>query len=339
MKRSVALIGLACCATLADSDGGDANPATALAGPFRLLATGELGEGRVAPWVLRDTLGGARDLAVLDVDGDPTTPQVHGYVARRAEGDDELDSPTRELGRAYAEDGRSFGRDFETVLTASEPWEGGVLEAPCPVRVPERNETSLYYAAAEGVGLARSVDEGPFIRTGQGPVLGVSTSGWDEGLVPRSPSVVRDDDGRYFMFFEADGVLGEARSRDGEHWERESSPALALALGSETTSLGGPSAVFSRSATGRKVLWLYFVSSGADGARRVHAAARVGEGPFVRSEIPMLAPEAVDELSEPSIVRFDGFTLLYATALDKGSLSSVGAVAPATVLLSAPSRP
>jgi len=340
LTRAIVFVGLCGCATLADAGGGDANLPNALAGPFRPFVAGEVGNGRVAPWVLRDTRTRPRDLHVLDEDGDPRTLGVEAFAAR--EPDDGATEPTgvtRELVRIRARDGRSFEREAEVVLAAAAGWEGGRLAMPCAVRNDASGETSLYYAAGGGIGLARGPAGGPLVRVGEGPVLEPPTSGWDAGVTPQSPSVVRVEDGSFRMFFEADGALGEATSDDGVVWQRLPRPALAPSPSTGGVRLAAPFAVRARSALGRDLLWLYHAVVRADGARAIEVAAREGDGPLVRAVSPVLAPIGVDGLDEPAVVRFEGVTLIYATASDEGAPAVLGGLAPATFALTPPEPP
>jgi len=94
------------------------------------------------------------------------------------------DDPTRAILRYEALDGRSFDRSAEVVLTPADAWEGGVMGAPSVLSVG--GEVFLYYAAAGGIGLARSQDGHAFTRV-PGPVLGPAMGGWEGSAVPASP--------------------------------------------------------------------------------------------------------------------------------------------------------
>jgi hypothetical protein len=136
---------LPACATLPEPTGGDEGLPNAGAGPFRLLVSGEVGNQRVAPNVLNDSRGYARDIAVIDLDGKPDTYDVAGFVAAAVKQngkDPTRDTPTSTIVRYGAVDGRSFDRSATVVLTADADWEGGVMGAPAVVRVGD--ELRLY---------------------------------------------------------------------------------------------------------------------------------------------------------------------------------------------------
>jgi hypothetical protein len=313
------------CGTLADAGGGDREVPNALAGPFRELTAAEVGAGRVAPEVLRDKVTGARDAAVLDLDGDPATLEVVAFSLGAFPG-----GATAIL-RHRAQDGRSFEREGEVVLGSDAARDGGLLESPSPLRAGD--EVRLYHATSHGLDLAVSRGGAPFERFVGGPMLTTSTTGWDAGLRPTSPTVVRTSRG-WNMFYSAGDALGEARSEDGVTWRRTEEAAL-VPQGDER-SLEAPSAVVSRSALGRELVWLYHVVRRRDGTRAVVVAARADEeGPLVRGASPVFGGDADLTLREPSVVRFEAFSLLYVTAADASSdvPSVLGAVAPADAVL------
>src|SRR5262249_48080754 len=160
--------------------GGDALPGAG-AGPFRALVDGELGNLLSPPYAVDDGKTFARDPAVIDADGDPGTLEVAGYFgAAVPQGmpDPGPDDPPRAIVRLGALDARSFDRAAETVLAPADPWEGGVIGEPAVIR--RGGEIWLYYAAAGGIGLARSADGHAFTRV-PGPVLGPVPGGWENG--------------------------------------------------------------------------------------------------------------------------------------------------------------
>jgi hypothetical protein len=342
LKRAWVLC-VAGCATLAEAGGGDDNAPNANAGPFRALRYEELGGGHTAPYALRDDSEFLRDASVVDRDGDPATLGVFAIVARRrvpggAASDPDL--PTNELVRFDAEDGRSFVGEAPVVLAAAAGEEGGVLASPSAVLYGEG--VRLYYATAAGIGLAESADGRAFTRTPTGTVLGLAANGWDAHVVPSSPSVVRARDGGWRMFYEANGALGEATSADGRVWVRSSAPVLVPAPGAAEVALHAPGAVWSRSSLGRDILWLYYASEAADGERTIEVAAREGDGEgFERAASPVFGMGSGLRPTEPSVVRFDGVSLLFVTErAGKGASQAYPAVAcgvaPASLSLPAP---
>ncbi len=161
MKKVVGCILLAACATVGSEGHGDVALPTAGVGPFRKLDTTEV-QG-VAPFVLDDKQG---------VYGEPTTvvenDEVVLFVTVR-------EGAGRAIARSRATDGRSFfgaggdiGHRPEIVLRADQAWEGGALAGPFVLR--RGAEWLLYYAAAGGIGLARSTDGHSFTKD-PGPIL------------------------------------------------------------------------------------------------------------------------------------------------------------------------
>ncbi len=352
----IALALLASCATLADSGGGDKHLPNAAAGPFRPIETVELGQTRVGPNVLESDKRFPRDAAVVDVDGDPATLEVYGYVAEtivEPEADPDPEAPPNRITRYVALDARSFARHGQGVLEPEHDWEGGWVGAPSALRVG--GQIWLYYSAAAGVGLARSDDGLSFAREPE-PVLETADSGWDEGATPTSPSVLALAEGGFRMFYQLTlplgrTVIGEASSDDGLRWERlgvgpalrprppSSDPAVPVW---DSRSVGAPCAVLWPSAQGRTILWLYYAAVDEDGRGSIGLAARYGlDGAFQRASSVVFGASGSLDPTEPQVVRYPEFTLLFATQR-AGSTPSrdypavAAGVAPATVSLPPP---
>lgn len=294
---AVALALAAGCATLADGTAGLDNPPSARVGPFRLLGAGELGANQAPPFAMKDGTRFYRDPAVVDDDGDEATFGVTGYFAGVMEGADP-NAPTDHLARFVALDGRSFQRPGEIVLTASEPWMNGHVGAPSAVRTTDG--WLLYFESGGGIGLATSSD-GVTFTVAPGPIV--------DG---ESPSVVVLADGTFDMFFERGGAIREATSTDGRAWM-----GVEEDLGMAGTS--APSALLRESQEGRPILDVYFTVKTETGAQ-IGLASRFldeADGPtgraLERSSSIMLAPSAALDVREATVVRFEGFTLLFAT--------------------------
>jgi hypothetical protein len=317
---AIAALPLASCATLANAAKGDENLPNAEAGPFRELRRGELGLSLVAPNAVDDDKMLARDPSILDADGDPTTFEVIGYFAAAANGAT-ADAATIAIRRGTAADGRSFERQTEVVLEATEPWEEGTIGAPSALSAS--GEVWLFYAGGGGIGLAKSADGIAFTKV-KTPVLGPADSGWDAGIVPRSPGVVALPDGGFAMFYEVTSssgqrVIGEAVSADGEVWSRVGAgPALAPGEpGDEAyddAGVGAQSAVVGESASGRSLIRLYYSAESGAGKRTIGLAGRFDGGTsFERGTSPVFGAGSARGPREPCAVVFDGVTLLFAT--------------------------
>ena len=199
------------CATLGAIGEGDRDLPSSGVGPFRKLTSKEiLG---VAPFVLNDTLGQYREPAALALDRSGGVALF--LVARVAKRD--------VIVRTRAKDARSFyGASLDTghapvvALAADASWEGVDLSGPSPLRVGD--EIWLYYAAAGGIGLARS-SAGYAFKKLDGPVLAADPT-LDRGRTPSAPSVAILPDGRFRMLFAWGVSIAEAASNDGITWTR-----------------------------------------------------------------------------------------------------------------------
>ena len=332
---------LGACATQPEEGGGDQNLPNAGAGPFRELRLGEVGHARSAPNVLFDDDTFPRDPAVVDLDGDPATFEVAGYFAAAPEGSPPS-APTTSIVRHGALDGRSFDRSPEVVLEAVEAWEGGFVGAPSVLWF--QGELWMYYAAAGGIGVARSADGFVFTREAA-PVLGPEAAGWEAGAIPRSPGVALVWDGSLRMFYEVPGEgtgsrIGEARSDDGVVWTRVGDgPALEPSGGAadvfDGASVGAPFPVTAMSATGEQILRVYYEAASQSGRGAIGLAARFG-GPLERALSPVFGAGSALGAREPCVVAFNGFSLIFATQrVDSGEedLAVAAGVAPATAPL------
>ncbi|WP_437683251.1 hypothetical protein [Sorangium sp. So ce131] len=360
---------LVSCATL-PSDGDEGSLPNAGAGPFREIAQAELGGARVAPYVMDDDDHFVRDVSVVDLDGDPSTLAAAGFFAAtlRPEGAPE-DAPPDPLAppnaivRHDAADGRSFTRAAATVLAPELDWEGGTVAAPSALRVG--GEIWLYYAAAGGVGLARSADDGVTFAREPAPVLAPlapDRAGWERGAIPGSPGVVHLPDGSFRMFYEVAGdggasAIGEARSDDGVVWERVGdgaalAPAPRPGAGAgapdgdgepfDSAAVSDPAPALAVSATGRPILRVYY--AGRDGAGRsaIGLVARVGyDGPLQRAAAPVFGASSPLAPRAPAVVVHPGFSLLFVTQAagareDQGYPAVAAGVAPADAALPRP---
>jgi hypothetical protein len=237
------------------------------------------------------------------------------------------------------------------VLVADSAWEGADLAGPSAVRVGE--QVWLYYAAAGGVGLARS-DDGLAFTKEQRPVLASDASVAWETTAPHAPSVARMPDGSWRMFYGAGDAIGEARSDDGVGWTRVDAtpqtpapdPALAPGSSFDRGQVDHPVVLPRVTAAGRlqlRVLYTgYDAPPGASSrTSSIGFAARYGEeGPFARQPVPVYAPGAHE--AAPALFEYAAGSLLFVqqdeAAQDRANPypAIAAAVAPTSVTLSPP---
>jgi hypothetical protein len=229
-----------------------------------------------------------------------------------------------------------------TVLSAAETWEGGMVRSPCAIA--RGDGTWLYYAASDGIGLARAPDGVSFTNAHQPVLSRDGATAWEAGEAPGAPSVVLVADGTLRMFYEAAGAIGEASSTDGLAWHRVGDrPVLAARTdatgpaGFDAAAVEGPAAVLYRGADGREILRLYYAGRDRGGAHAIGLAARDGSsGPFVRAVGPVLT-DMLDP-RDPSVLALGGVSYLFVTrTAGPGTLLDYPAialaVAPATIEL------
>jgi hypothetical protein len=346
---------LAGCATLGGAGEGDVDLPTAGAGPFRKLTVKEV--IGVAPFVLDDKTPRYRDPAALALAGHGASSVALYFVATKGEGAAARDV----LVRSRADDARSFfgaptdgGHTPREVLVPAAAWEGASLSGPSALKVGD--EIFLYYAAAGGIGLARSRDGFAFTRE-PGPVLAASAAAAWETTVPEAPSVARLPDGRFRMLYAAGKAIGEAESVDGVTWTRLGDgpvlgPSAPVAPESllpgekapfDTDAVGDPVLAPRITAAGRlHVRVLYTGRAGASSA--IGFAARYGDrGALVRSTAPVFsvdkheASPALFEWSEDGHAR----SMLYVQQDKPGEGNALypalsAALSPATETLPAP---
>lgn len=313
MRRAALLLVLtASCATLADGHAGLDNPPSANAGPFRLLESGEIGHGSPAPYAVDDGKAFYRDPSVMLAVGG-TSFEVWGYFSAS----DTAEGPSTRITRLTAADGRSFDHNSPSdVLVPDLEWEAGTVGAPSAVR--DGGAVRLAYAAGGGIGTAISLEGTSFAKEAS-PAVGPGFAAWFDGT-PRSPGIVFLPDGAH-LFYEADGPrgvsIGEARET-AEGWVPVGDgPALAPDSDLDAGGALSPSPVLATSEEGRDILYVYYTTVAADGTHRLGMAARFLSDPDSRlekSSSTMLAPSPKLEAREPSVVRFEDFSLLFATA-------------------------
>jgi hypothetical protein len=341
--RLVAVVALAGCATTGDSGQGDLGLPTTGMGPFRKLTPEEV-KGGSAPFVLEDPRALYREPAVLREGSDT----VLFAVARV--GDADVIVRTRATDeRTFFGTSAQFGVKPLVVLAPDAPWEGA-LSGPSAVRVGA--EVLLYYAGAEGIGVARSAD-GRAFRKEPGPVLGRDArAGTWETTAPRAPGVYALPDGRLRMLYAAGSSIGEAESADGLAWTRLEGPALGPAPtpppGSllpnerppiDTAAVGDPCVVTRITPAGRFHVRVLYTGTDATGATAIGFAGRYGTtGPLDRQPTP--AYSVSQHEAAPAVLELADKTFLYvqqdARSASTTYVGIAAAVAPATVRLPPP---
>jgi len=341
LALSALLASLAGCGTRA-SPPGDSNSSrpNAIAGPFRELRESELLDSSgAAPYPLTSVAREFRDPSVLDLARTGEPGEAALYAVATIAG-------VTGIYRFVAPDARSFDPDPDPsapILEPELPWEGDVVAAPSAHRVGD--EIWLFYAAAGGIGLARSQDGVDFERE-RAPVLEADeTSSWESGLAPGNPALLRVGDDDWRLFYSVNGCIGEARSEGTPSFLRatanpvlEPDPTDATAFDAE--AVGDPHAMLVDTAEGRTVTRVYYAALDHAGNRAIELAARFGTtGPLQRAFAPVLT--TTRNPHSPWVLRFNDLALLFVTqqagvtdALEYPAVAV--AVAPPTVSLSLP---
>ncbi len=109
----------------------------------------------------------------------------------------------------------------------------GDVENPAPLRLAD-GRVALYYD--DGVAIRRSVsDHG--LRFTRGDVVLEADAAWEDGAVVK-PSAI-DFDGAVFLYYEAGGAVGLARSTDGVAFRKEPEPVFRPARAPSVARYGG----------------------------------------------------------------------------------------------------
>ena len=163
-----------------------------------------------------------------------------------------------------------------TILSASQPWEGGYVSDPWAV-IRGDGSVLLYYAAEGGIGVATGASvSGPF-TSGASPVIAAGAT------TPRRPSVIETRlltgaSHPFLMYYEDDGRILAAGSRDGLVW----SPIGTVSLtpmparddrDGDEVEVGGPGAIVVTSPAQRTFVRLYYESRRSNGETLVTLAA------------------------------------------------------------------
>ena len=350
MRRSCAillLVALAACATTGVSGEGDRNLPTVGVGPFRKLAADEVRE--IAPFVYDDRLALYREPAVV-ADGAATLL----YVVAKRDGRDVIVRTRAEDGRAFYGSTSDFGKTAPVVLTADQAWEGTSVSGPFVLRTAAG--FVLYYAAAGGIGSARSSD-GLTFQKDPGPLLARDPGSAWESTEVRAPSAYVLAGGRVRLLYSAGTSIGEAESTDGgAHFARLSSapilgPAPDAAPGSllphekppfDTARVADPCASLETTPVGRPHLRVLYTGYDGAGVSAIGYAGRFGDqGPLERQPSPIYSVDAKE--AAPALLQTGDTSYLYVQqdrrVDDKLSYTAIAAAyAPGTAHLPTPAE-
>ena len=354
-RLAMIALGAACATTGVDGDG-DLNLPTASVGPFRKLAADEV--PGIAPFVFDDRTTLYREPAALTEGSDV----ILFAVARNGSGA----AATDVIVRTRATDGRAFlGTSADTshvapvVLRPTEAWEGGALSGPFVVRAGA--DVLLYYAAAGGIGLARSSDGGLTFQKVPGPIFVRDPAvAWETTQV-RAPGVYVLPDGRSRLLYTAGPCIGEAESTDGVRFTRldadPSTPAIDFVLGPgapaapgsllpnekppfDTASVADASPSTRITPAGRLHVRVLYTGRDPAGVSTIGFAARYGDaGRLDRNRSPVYSVGANE--AAPAYAEVPGGAFLYVQQTrrvdERLSYSAIAAAfAPGTVKLPAP---
>lgn len=346
MKRLV-LLAVASCSTLASEGHGDSSLPTAGVGPFRPLTGKE--DTSIVPFVFTDSKAIYREPSVLAATGDPSSASVVMYaVARDAASGHDV------IVRSRADDGRSFYATSAAqpgsghvsppvVVKADRPWEGFDVSGPSALRVGD--ETWLYYAAAGGIGLAKSSDGLTFGKKDV-PALAWDKSDPLESTAPHAPSVARFPDGTFHMLYAAGDSIGEATSADGTSFTRVADNPVLAPGGGAAAQVGDPLLAPRVQASGRLLVRVLYTSwdppSGAAARNSsIRFAGRFGDsGPLAAQSIAVYSAQAHEQA--PALFEWSQGSMLYVHQDQPGDTTGTfftaiaAAVAPASIVLPPP---
>lgn len=314
------LVALSCAATGASGEG-DRNLPTVGVGPFRKLGVDEV--TGIAPFVFDDRVAIYREPAVL-AEGDSTIL----YVVAKQTGTDVIVRTRADDGRAFYGSSSDFGKVPPVVLAADRAWEGLSLSGPFALRVADG--IALYYAAAGGIGVAKSADGITFQKEPTPVLVRDATSAWETDEV-HAPTVYALPDGRIRMLYASGSSIGEAESTDGVHFTRVDpdpsttviepvlGPAPPAPPGSllphekppfDTARVGDPCASLRTTPAGRLHVRVLYTGTDTTGATAIGFAARFGEhGPLERQAAPVYSVGAKE--SAPALLEIGDTSFLY----------------------------
>jgi len=303
------------CATTGDQGEGDVNLPNAGVGPFRKLDFDEV--RGIAPFVLDEEPAAYREPAVVG-DG----PSTIMYVVATRDGKDRIVRSRATDGRSFFGTSLQFGKKPVVVLSPDAPWEGNALAGPFVLRL-DSGELLLFYAAAGGIGLARSRDGVAFTKEPR-PVFARDPNVLWETTELRAPTAYVLPNGKLRMLYASGVSIGEAESADGRTWTRvDPEPVLGPAAPAppgyllpnekgpfDTAGVSDPCASARITPSGRFHLRVLYTSLDPSGATTIGLAARYGDsGKLVRQTSPVYS--ANQKEAAPAFVEGSGGTFLY----------------------------
>ena len=309
------------CATTGAAGEGDKNLPNVGVGPFRKLGADEV--TGIAPFVFDDRVAVYREPAAL-ADGNA----VILYVVAKQNDADVIVRTRADDGRAFFGSNGDFGKVPPVVLTATHAWEGASLSGPFALRLVDG--IALYYAAAGGIGVAKSADGITFDKEPTPVLVRDPQSPWETTQV-HAPTVYTLSDGRIRMFYASGSSIGEAESTDGLRFTRVDpdpstaiiepvlGPASPAAPGSllpnekppfDTARVDDPCASVRSTAAGRLQIRVLYTGVDVTGASAIGFAGRFGEtGRLVRQAAPVYSVGAKE--SAPALFEIGDASYLY----------------------------
>jgi hypothetical protein len=323
---AVAGAAITSCATTGAEGEGDKNLPTAGVGPFRKLGVDEV--PGIAPFVLDDRVAIYREPAILaPLTATDDSPAIM-YAVGKPAGVDVIVRTRANDGRAFLGTSGDFGKSPAIVLAADAPWEGAALAGPFALQV--NGEVLLYYAAAGGIGMARSTDGLAFQKV-PGPIFTRDPASFWETTEVRGPSVYVLPDGRFRLLYASGTSIGEAESTDGVHFQRVDpdpstsaidpvlGPAAPAAPGSllpnekgpfDTGAVGDPCAVVRTTPAGRVQVRVLYTGTDTAGTPSIGLAGRYGDrGPLTRQPTPVYSVGSKE--SAPALLELPVGSYLY----------------------------
>jgi len=349
LSSLAALAGASACATLATQGQVGQNLPSSGVGPFQALTQMQVEHADVAPFVLLEPGQTLTEPSVLPESSDPSSPSLLMFVVGQGGKGTVIQRTSSEDGVSFygdtADEERNPSHRPPVVLSASLAWEGVGVSGPSVMRVA--SEIWMYYAAAGGIGLAKSSDGMTFTKTGA-PVLASDAGAAWETSAPHAPTVAMFPDGSWHMMYAAGTSIGEATSSDGMTWTRVSdNPLLVPSTPVDPKTLGpGETVPFDQATvedplllprvdpTGQlqvRVLYTGYSAPASSMSRsgEIGFAARYGDGGALSRQVIPVYVAPGSSASGAALLQWNGPTMLYVSQLDIALTPSPVALAAA----------